>query len=148
ALQALEHAHHAQAAVGIRARGRARANALDEVLALEPQRLVVGDAGREGVARAGDVLAPRAGVLVEALVVDRQLALAEPGVERRHPPRADDRDAALLVRVKPGQMQVRDDTRGKAQVTEDDVLDARADVGAALREALLGLFADQVQRDG
>ena len=60
--------------------------------------------------------------------------------------RADDRQAPLLVRVEPRQVQVRDDARGEAQVAEDDVLDALAHEGGAVREALLGLLADQVQR--
>ena len=39
----LEHAHDAQAALAVGARRAALAHAVDEVLALEPQRLVVGD---------------------------------------------------------------------------------------------------------
>ena len=66
-----------------------------------------GIAGRVDVAAAGDVLAVAAGVLVEALVVDRDLALERHVVEGRHPLRADDREAPLLVRVEPGQVQVR-----------------------------------------
>ena len=49
-LQRLEHAHDAQAAAAVRARRRAGADALHEVLALDAQRLDVGDARREGVA--------------------------------------------------------------------------------------------------
>ena len=87
-------------------------------------------------------------VLVKALVVDRELALDQHVVEGRHPPRADDGDAPLLVGVEPGQVQVGDDPGREAQVAEDDVLDALAHVGGALRDALHGLLADQVQRDG
>ena len=60
--------------------------ALDEVLALDAQRLDVGDPRREDVPAAGDVLAVAAGVLVKALVVDGQLALELHVVEGRHPP--------------------------------------------------------------
>ena len=42
---------------------------------------------------------------------------------------------------------MRDDARGEAQVAEDDVLHALAHVGSAVREALLGLLADEVQHD-
>ena len=58
------------------------------------------------VARAGDVLAVGLGALVEALVVDGDLALERHVVERRHALRADDREAALLVRVQPREVQV------------------------------------------
>ena len=40
-------------------------------------------------------------VLVEALVVDGELPLQLHVVERGHPPGADHREAALLVRVQP-----------------------------------------------
>ena len=40
---------------------------------------------------------------------------------------------------------MRDDPGGEAQVAEDHVLHARAHVGAPVRDALLGLLADQVQ---
>ncbi len=89
---------------------------------------VAGMRGRVDVARAGDVLAPRADVLVEALVVDGQLALDLHVVERGHALGADDRQAALLVGVEPRQVQVRDRARGEAQVAEDHVLDAGAHV--------------------
>src|SRR5205807_4003336 len=74
ALERFEHAHHAQAAVAVGARRPSGSDALDEVLALEPQRLDVGDPRAEDVSAASDVLAVAAGVLVEALVVDGQLA--------------------------------------------------------------------------
>src|SRR2546430_1594153 len=50
------------------------------------------------------VLAVTAGVLVETLVVDRELALDRHVVEGCHPARADHRETTLLVRVKPGQV--------------------------------------------
>src|SRR5512133_3260005 len=88
ALKLLEHPHHAQAALAVGARDRAVAHAVDEVAALQPQRLVVGDDRAPDVARARDVLAVVAVVLLEALVVDGQLALDRHVVEGRHPPRA------------------------------------------------------------
>src|SRR6185295_44807 len=115
-LELLQHAHHPQAARAVRARRRAAAHALDEVAALEPQRLVVGHARAPDVARPRDVLAVVAVVLLEALVVDGQLALDRHVVEGRHPARADDREAPLLVRVEPGQVQVRSEPRREAQV--------------------------------
>ncbi len=45
-------------------------------------------------------------------------------------------------------MEVSDDPGGEAQVAEDDVLDALAHVGAPVRDALLGLLADQVEDHG
>ena len=63
--------------------------------------------GREDLAAAGDVLAVAVGVLVEALVVDRHLALERHVVEGRHPTRADDREPPLLVRVEPAEVQMR-----------------------------------------
>src|SRR3954454_19683335 len=106
-LQPFEHPHHAQAALAVGERRAALAHALDEVLALDPQRLAVRDPRAPDVPRAGDVLAVGGGVLVEPLVVDGDLALEVHVVERRHPAGADDREAALLVRVEPGQVQVR-----------------------------------------
>ena len=68
-------------------------------------------------------------------------------VERRHLLGPDDRDAPLLVRVKPGEVQVGDPSGGEAQVAEHDVLDPVLHIRLAVRRALLGLFADQVQHD-
>ena len=84
ALELLEHADDAQPAGAVRARPRAGADALDEVLALDPQRLGVGDPRREDVAAARDVLAVAARVLVEALVVDRSACPRAP-CRRRSP---------------------------------------------------------------
>ena len=111
-----------QAALAVRARRLAVAHALDEVPALQPQRLIVGHHRAPDVARSRDVLAVVAVVLLEALVVDGQLALERHVVEGRHPARADDREAPLLVRVEPRQVQVRREAGGEAQVAEDDVL--------------------------
>src|SRR3954452_4982762 len=83
-LQAFEHAHHAQAAMAVRDRRRAVTHALGEMAALDPQRLFVRDPRRPDVARASDVLAVRAPVLVEALVVDQEFLLELHVVERRH----------------------------------------------------------------
>src|SRR5215211_1322705 len=93
AVELLEHANHAQPALAVRARDRAIAHAVDEVEALEPQRLVVGDARAPDVARARDVLAVVAVVLLEALVVHGQLALDGHVVERRHALRPDHGEA-------------------------------------------------------
>src|SRR5205085_2078643 len=82
----------------------------------------------EYITRSGDILAPRAGILVEALVIQRQLALYQHVVERGHAAIAHDRHAPLLVGVKPGQVQVGDDPGREAQVTEDHVLHALAHV--------------------
>src|SRR4051794_30179923 len=74
-LRGLEDAHDTQTALAVRARGRAGAHAVQEVLALDAQRLAVRDPRAVDVARAGDVLAVAGARLVEALVVDRDLAL-------------------------------------------------------------------------
>src|SRR5205085_157248 len=108
ALQPLEHSHHAQTALPVRGRRAPVAHALDEVLALHAQRLHVVDPGAPGVARAGDVLAVAGGALVEALVVDRHLALQLHVVERGHLASADDGEPPLLVRVQPREVQVGD----------------------------------------
>src|SRR5919197_2485106 len=118
ALERFEHAHDPQPALGSGARLFPRAHALEEVEAFEPQWLVVRDARAPDVARARDVLPVRGEVLVEPLVVDRHLALQLHVVEGRHPARADDREAPLLVRVEPGEMQVRGEPRREAQVAE------------------------------
>src|SRR6185436_18730732 len=97
-LEAFEDAHDTQPAGAVGERLPPLADALDEVLALDPQRLAVGDLRAPDVPRPRDVLAVGAGVLVEALVVDRDLALDVHVVEGRHPLRADDREAPLLVR--------------------------------------------------
>src|SRR3954452_22211722 len=113
-LEPLEHAHDPQAALAVRQRPATLAHAVDEVLALEAQRLVVGHPWRPDVARARDVLAVGVGLLVEALVVDGDLPLGVHVVERRHPPRPDDRETPLLVRIEPRQVQVRGDARREA----------------------------------
>src|SRR3954447_8181583 len=100
-LQPLQHPHDPQPALPVRQRRAAFADARDEVLALDPQRLARRDARAPDVPRAGDVLAVGRRVLVEALVVDRDLALEVHVVEGGHPPRADDREAPFLVRVEP-----------------------------------------------
>src|SRR3954449_4407490 len=101
ALERLEDAHDAQAALAVGDRRPAGGHALEEGRGDEPQRLGVRDPRAPDVARAGDVLAVAVALLVGALVVDRQLALLVHVVEGRHPPRADDGEAPLLVRVQP-----------------------------------------------
>src|SRR4051812_4370297 len=108
-LQGGEHADHPQARTPVRARRAAFTDAVDEVLALDPERLAVRDAWAANVARAGDVLAVGARVLIEALVIDGDLALKLHVVEGRHPAGADDGEAARLVRIEPRQVQVRGD---------------------------------------
>src|SRR3954449_550373 len=110
-LEALQHAHYAQPAASIGHRGLAVAHAVSEVAALDPQRLFVRHTRAPDVTGARDVLAKRAVVLVEALVVDDQLLLELHVVEGRHLVRTDDGEAALLVRVEPGQVQVRHEPR-------------------------------------
>ena len=61
--------------------------------------------------------------------------------------RADDGEAALLVRVEPAQVQVRGEARGKAQEREHDVLDAVAHVALAARCELAGLLAGEREHD-
>src|SRR3954449_8234602 len=75
ALQRLQHAHDAQSALTVGAGARTRPHALDEVLALDAQRLLVRDLRAPRAARARDVLAVGGEVLVEALVVNRDLPL-------------------------------------------------------------------------
>ena len=92
-------------------------------------------ARRVDVAGARDVLAVGRVVLVEALVVDVELPLELHVVEGRHPARPDHREAALLVRVEPGQVHVRREAGREAQEREDDVLHARLHVALADRAA-------------
>ena len=112
------------------------ADGVDELLALEAQRLVVRDARDRDVAEAhAHVLAVGVGARRQrdALVVDRDLAVGLHVVEHDHLLRADDRQLARLVRVEPGQVQVRDDAGGELEVAEDDVLDAGPHVALAAR---------------
>src|SRR4051794_31210932 len=147
-LELLQHAHHAQAALRAGTRRSAVADALDEVRALEPQRLVVADRGAPDVAGSRDVLAVGGRVLVEALVVHRHLALGRHVVERGHPLRTDHREAPLLVRVEPREVQVGREAGREAQVGEHHILDAAAHVALADRAQLLGLLvAGQSQHD-
>ena len=83
---------------------------------------------REDVAASRYVLAIGARVLVEALVIQRELALDDHVVEGRHALGANDGEAPLLVGVEPREVQVRRDARWEAQKAEDDVLDARSHV--------------------
>src|SRR3954447_4056156 len=118
-LQPLQHADDAEPGSPVGARRTARAHALHEVLALEPERLAVRDRRAVDVARAGDVLAVAGpGPLVETLVVHGHLALDVHVVERRHPPRADHGEAPLLVRVQPREMEVGGKAGREAQVAE------------------------------
>src|SRR4051812_16249867 len=73
-LQSGQDPHDPQPCRPVGARGLTVADALDEVLALDPQRLAVRDPGAVDVSRPGDVLAVGVRVLVEALVVDGDLA--------------------------------------------------------------------------
>src|SRR5215211_9098886 len=145
ALQRLEHAHHPQARLGAGARLGAVPDAVDEVPALDQERLLVRDAGAVDVPGARDVLTVGGEVLVEALVVDGDLALDLHVVERGHALGADDREAALLVRVEPAQVQVGGQARGEAEVAEDHVLDALAHVALAHGAALVGFLVRQAQ---
>src|SRR5581483_5777165 len=102
----LEDADHAQTTRAVRPRHGTGADAVDEMLALDPQRLQIGDARGEDVARPGDVLAVASRVLVDALVVDRELAFDGHVIERGHALRPDHGEAPLLVRVKPREMEM------------------------------------------
>ena len=109
---------------------------VDELLALEPQRLVVRDPRDRDVAEAhAHVLAVGVGARRArgALVVDRDLAVGLHVVEDDHLLRADDGQLAHLVRVEPAQVEVRDGARREPEVAEDDVLDVRAHVALAAR---------------
>ena len=124
------------------------AHALDEVPALDPQRLLVGDLRAHDVARARDVLAVVAEVAGRS-PCRRPSPCARAPCRRTSPSgcEPDDREAPLLVRVEPRQVHVRDPPGGKAQVAEDDVLDAVAHERLAAREHLLRLLAvEQVQQ--
>ena len=147
-LQRGEHAHDAEARGAVRARRAPLAHAVHEVLALELERFAVRYARAPDVPRARDVLAVGRGVLVEALVVDGHLPLEVHVVEGRHPPRADDGEAALLVRVEPGEVQVGRQAGREAEEPEDDVLHAAAHVGLTARLDLVRLLLGQVQHDG
>src|SRR5918992_3946640 len=147
-LESLQHPDHAQSRLCPGARPSPVADAVEEVAALDPQRLFVRHGRREYGARAREVLAVRGVVLVEALVVDGELALELHVVERRHPLRADDREATLLVRIEPGQMHVRGEPRGKAEVAEDHVLDAVVHIALAHRAALVRLLGGEPQDHG
>src|SRR5690242_18486123 len=143
-LQRLEHAHDAQAGLAVRARRGVLADGRDEVLALQPQGLAIVDRGAVDVPRAGDVLAVGARALRVALVVDGHLALDVHVVEGRHALGAVHGETPLLVRVQPGQVQMRGQARGEAQEAEDHVLDALAHVGLAAGFDLVGLLLGQV----
>src|SRR4051794_3653589 len=145
-LQALQHPDNAQPALPVRHGSPPLAHAVGEVPALDAQRLLVRDPGAPHVAGTRDVLAVGAVVLVEALVVDDELLLHRHVVERGHLLRADDREAALLVRVEPRQVQVSHEPRREAQVAEDDVLDRPVHVALAERVQLARLLLGQVQQ--
>src|SRR4029453_17044426 len=59
-----------------------------------------------------------------------------------------DRDAPHLVRVEPRKVHVRDASRRKAQIAEDDVLYAFVEEVAAVRDRLRRLLLEQVEDDG
>src|SRR5215211_235911 len=140
-LQPLQATHDPQRGRGARARLGPVLDAVEKMPALDPQRLLVRHPRREDVTRARDVLAVRGIVLVEALVVHGELPLELHIVEGRHPLRADDREAALLVRVEPGQVHVGDQPRLEAHQREHNVLHARLHVALADGGPVVGLLA-------
>src|SRR5919201_6511838 len=97
-LERLEHPHHAQAALTARAWLAAVGDALEEVATFNSQRLLVGYVRRPDVAGAHHVLTVRLELLVEALVVDGDLALDLHVVKGRHLLRSHHRKPALFVR--------------------------------------------------
>src|SRR5581483_7241633 len=117
----------------------------EEVLALEPERLVGRDLGDEDVAAARLPLAVGLGALPRRLVVDRHLALQLHVVEDRHLVAADHGHPPHLVRVEPGEVHMRDLPGREAEVAEDDVLDAGGEEVAPVRERNLGLLVEQVE---
>src|SRR5436190_10508565 len=147
ALERLQHPDDPQAALGAGARLGAVEHAIHEVTALDPERLLVRDPRTVDVAGAGDVLAVRGEVLVEALVVDGELALDLHVVEGRHPLGADDREAPLLVRVEPAEMEVRGETRREAQVAEHHVLHPLVHVALADGPALVRVLPGKAEHD-
>src|SRR5438105_4506474 len=144
-LQAFEHPHDAQPAFAVGSRPATLDDALHEVLALDAQRLDVGNRRRDDPTATGYVLPVAERVLVETLVVDRDLPLERHGVERRHTAPSDDREPPLLGRLEPGQMQVGGQARRETKETEHNVLDAVPDIGLAVCRGLRGLLAGQVQ---
>ena len=115
------------------------------MLHLEPEGLVVRDLRAEDVAGAGAPFAVGLCGLLGGLLIDRDLALELHVVEDRHLVAADDRQLAHLVRVEPGEVEVRDLPARKVEVAEDDVFDARGQERVAVRPRLIRLLADQVQ---
>ena len=79
----------------------------------------------------------------EALVVDGELALGLHVVEHGHLLRADHRQPAHLVRVEPGQVDVRHRAAGELHVAEHHVLDAVVHVALAARADLDRRVAEQ-----
>src|SRR5581483_5582856 len=116
-----------------------------EVLALQPERLVGGDLRDVDVAGPGLPLPVALDTLPRALLVHGHLALELHVVEDDHLLGTHHRQLAHLVRVEPGQVHVRDLPGREAQVAEDDVLDPWRQEVAAVRNGLLGLLVEEVQ---
>ena len=116
-----------------------------ELLALELERLVGRDLRDRDVAGARLPLAVAVRALPRRLLVHRHLALELHVVEDDHLLAADDGHPAHLVRVEPRQVHVRDLPAREAQVAEDDVLDARREEVAPVRDALVRLLVEQVE---
>ena len=110
----------------------------------------LGIRGDRDVARAdADVLAVGIGSRErDALVVHRDLAVGVHVVEDGHLVAADDREAARLVRVEPGEVHVGDDARGELDVAEDHVLDAGRTYDSPRAADLGRPLAHEVEQDG
>src|SRR6188472_1700120 len=115
----------------------------EEVLELEPERLVVRDL------RAVDVTRPRAPLAValrglpRRLLVHGDLPLELHVVEDDHLLAPDDRHPPHLVRVEPREMHVRDLAGREPQEAEDDVFDALLQVIHAVRDRLGRLLSQK-----
>src|SRR5689334_22753352 len=135
----LERAHDARAVAGDLGAIVLAVDELEEVLALESQRLGGGDLRDVDVARGDRARA------VGALLVDRDLALRLHVVEDRHLLAADDGHLPHLVRVEPRQVHVGDLPAREAEEAEDDVLDALVVRPAALSGGELRVLVEQVE---
>ena len=119
----------------------------EELAALELERLVGGDLRDVDVAGARLPLAVRVDRLPGRLLVDRDLAVELHVVEDGHLLGADDGHLPHLVRIEPREVHVRDLPRGKAQVAEDDVLDAGLQEVLTECDRLCRILVEEIEDD-
>ena len=150
-LRGLDHLDHRQAVATVGERRRAFPHALEEVQALQPQRLVTLDVRTEDAAVVVRELEVAERVRlphrVHVLVVDLELLDVLEVVVHGHLLLADDGHPSRLAGIEPAQAHVGEHATRERQRQVGDVFVGRFDAADASRADAVGRFAQQVHQD-